>query len=427
MQANTRLVMKFGAAAFCAAALAACGSNRSITIPNKAAKPRSPNSHTVYVYSSLPLKGSQRQDSNWIIEGIRLAFSPGHVGDYSIKYRSLDDAAGRAGWSPRLVVRNAEIAAHDPHTVAYIGDLDSDATKLSLPILNQAGIVQITPGSGYPGLTDSLPPVTSQGEPGKFYPGPKPFTLLRLIPDDMAQAAAALDLLRSTGCGHVAAASFGGGVDGLALVKAVQLTAKEYGIGYVAADPEPGNKTSTYPAYAASLHRLGAGCFVLAGHVTRAAVTLTQDIHAELPTGAIVGSSGFCSRAWTDPARHGVPAALDPYLYCTSPLLPPDKYPDAGPFITHFRQVHRRAPEAYALIGYRAAEMVVDGIDNLGNGGDNRKEVLRALIGGVSYSTESGTYGFDPHGDLSSHAYGIYNVVDGRPKYDKRVIPPKVL
>jgi branched-chain amino acid transport system substrate-binding protein len=382
----------------------------------------------IWVYSSLPLKGSQRQESNAIIDGIRLAFRAqgGRVASYVINYKSLDDAAGRAGWSSKLAVRNAVLAAGDPRTVAYIGDLDSGATELSLPILNQAGVVQITPGSGYPGLTDSVPPVTMPAEPAKFYPTRR-YTLLRLIPNDMVQAAAALELLHSTGCVHVAAASFDGGVDGPALVHAIQLTAKDYSMAYVSPAAAPGTKTSAYPSYALKLREAGVGCFVFAGHVTPAAVALTERIHAELPTGAIIGSSGFCSRAWTDPARHGASAAVDPYLYCTSPVVPARKYPGAGPFVTDFRQVYHRTPEPYALIGYRAAEMVIAGIDNLANGRDNRREVLRA-IGGVSIpSPVVGDYGFNPHGDLASHAYGIYRVVDGRPAYDKTLTPPRVL
>jgi branched-chain amino acid transport system substrate-binding protein len=428
MQANTRLLIKIGAAVLCAAALAACGSNRSITITYKAAKPLTHGSHTVYVYSSLPLQGSQRQDSNSIIAGIRLAGIPGHVGDYTIKYKSLDDSVTRAdpvahAGSVPPAVRNAQVAARNPSTVAYIGDLDSSATELSLPILNQAGIVQITPGSGYPGLTNKEPPVTGLDEPTKFYPTGH-FTLLRLIPDDMVQAAAALKLLHSTGCVHVAAASFGAGVDGPALVTAVQLTAKEYGMSYVP-EPRPGTKTSRYPTYALKLRDAGVGCFVLAGHVNRAAVTLTDDIHAELPTGAIVGSPGFCSRAWTDPSRHGVSAAVDPYLYCTAPLPPPSKYPV---FIADFRRVYHRTPGAYALIGYRAAEMVLDGVNNLGSGRDNRKAVLRALVGGVGHASPvAGNYTFDARGNLTTHAYAIYHVVDGRPKYDKTLTPSTVL
>jgi branched-chain amino acid transport system substrate-binding protein len=432
MRANTRLLIRIGAAAFCAAALAACGSNRSITIPDKAAKPPKPNSHIVRVYSSLPLKGSRRQESSSIIAGIRLAFRQvdWRVGSYVIRFKSLDDSVTRAkpvnhvGTLPPAV-RNAQIAVHDTHTVAYIGDLDSAATELSLPILNQAGIVQITPGSGYPGLTDSVPGVTLQGEPGKFYPRPKSFTLLRLIPDDMVQAAAALKLLHSSGCTHVAAAYFGGGVDGPALVKAVQLTAKDYGMTYVAAPPGPGKKISGYPAYALKLAQASVNCFVLGGHVTPAAVALTQRIHVALPTGGIVGSSGFCSRAWTDPSRHGVSAAVDPYLYCTSPLPPPSRYPV---FIADFRRVYHRTPGAYALIGYRAAEMVIDGAYDLGSGRDNRSSVLRALIGGVGHpSPVAGNYTFDARGNLTTHAYAIYHVVDGRPKYYKTLTPSKVL
>jgi len=383
------------------------------------------------VYSSLPLKGPQRQESNSIIAGINLAFGQvdSRVGSYVIRFTSLDDSvthakpATHAGSIPPAV-RNAQRAVHDEHTVAYIGDLDSGATELSLPILNQAGIVQITPGSGYPGLTDSLPPVTATGEPKKFYPIPK-FTLLRLIPNDMVQAAATLKLLDSTGCTHVAAASLDGGVDGPALVKAVKLTAKEYGMVYVAAPPGPGKKTSGYPTYALKLRDAGVTCFVLAGHVTRVAVTLTEDIHAELPTGAIVGSSGFCSRAWTDPARHGVSAAVDPYLYCTAPLPPPSKYPV---FIADFRRAYHRTPGAYALIGYRAAEMVIDGVNNLGSGRDDRRAVLAALIGGVGHpSPVAGNYTFDARGNLTTHAYAIYHVVGGRPKYYKTLTPSKVV
>lgn len=434
MRASTCLLLKIGAAAFCAAALAACGSNRSIILaPPQGAKPKSPyhNSHTVWVYSSLPLKGLQRQESVAIMDGIRLAFADvsSRVASYTIKYTSLDDSATHAGpvshaGSIPPAVSNAQTAARNPSTVAYIGDLDSGATELSLPILNRAGIVQITPGSGYPGLTNKVPSVTGLDEPLKFYPT-QHFTLLRLIPDDMVQAAAALELLRSTGCQHVAAASFGGGIDGPALVDALKITAKAYGMAYVAA-PGPPRKTSAYPTYADTLRRLGVACFVLTGQVTPAAVALTDQIHVALPTGAIVGTSGFCSRDWTDPTRHGVSAVVEPYLYCTSPLLRLADYPGAKPFNTDFHRLHHRTPEPYALVGYQAAEMVIDGINNLGNGLDNRAEVLHALTGGFpTRSPVVGQYSFDSHGNLTSHAYGVYHVVDGRPKYDKTLVPTK--
>ncbi len=154
----------------------------------------------------------------------------------------------------------------------------------------------------------------------------------------------------------------------------LKLTAKDVRHGLrLAGRGTAGTKTSAYPTYALNLHRSGVACFVLAGHVTPAAVALTEQIHAELPTGAIVGSSGFCSRAWTDPARHGV-------VRCGGPLPLLHVAAAAGDASTRERgrsspisgSCTTATPEPYALIGYRAAEMVIDGINNLGNGRDNR-------------------------------------------------------
>ncbi len=100
------------------------------------------------------------------------------------------------GWNPAATIQSAVTAARNQQTVAYIGDLDSGATQLSLPILNQAGIVQLTPGSGYPGLTDDVKNVTFPlGEPNKYYPQSRP-SLFRLVPNDIIQAAAIVDWLK---------------------------------------------------------------------------------------------------------------------------------------------------------------------------------------------------------------------------------------
>ena len=47
-------------------------------------------------------------------------------------------------------------------------------------------------------------------------------------------------------------------------------------MAYASPAAAPGTKTSAYPTYALKLRDAGVNCFVLAGHVTRAAVTLTE-------------------------------------------------------------------------------------------------------------------------------------------------------
>ena len=51
------------------------------------------------VYSSLPLQGASRPQSEDVINGIKLALKQkgGKCGDFTINYKSLDDATAAAG------------------------------------------------------------------------------------------------------------------------------------------------------------------------------------------------------------------------------------------------------------------------------------------------------------------------------------------
>ena len=55
--------------------------------------------------------------------------------------------------------------------MVYIGTYNSGAAKLSIPILNAACLVMLSPANSYPGLTQAVDGVTAQGEPDSYYPG----------------------------------------------------------------------------------------------------------------------------------------------------------------------------------------------------------------------------------------------------------------
>src|SRR5918995_841098 len=85
------------------------------------------------VYSSLPLQGASRPQSEDVINGIKLALKQkgGKCGDYPIKYTSLDDATAAAGqWEAGATSDNARKAAQDENAVAYIGEVQSGAAAL---------------------------------------------------------------------------------------------------------------------------------------------------------------------------------------------------------------------------------------------------------------------------------------------------------
>src|SRR5262245_3606906 len=138
------------AAAGCAAVLlgfgvAACGGGDSGG-ETKAAG----GTKAVTVYSSYPLQGAGRAQSIAAVNGAKLALEQAHgkAGDISVKYEPLDDSTAQAGtWTPEATSANARKAVQDKSTAVYLGEFNSGATAVSLPILNEGGIAQISPSN----------------------------------------------------------------------------------------------------------------------------------------------------------------------------------------------------------------------------------------------------------------------------------------
>jgi branched-chain amino acid transport system substrate-binding protein len=111
---------------------------------------------TVNVYSSLPLQGASRPQTTAMVEGIRLALQQnnGKAGDLTVKYTSLDDSTAQAGtWTPEATAANARRVAQDDAAIAYIGEFNSGASAISIPLLNEVPIAQISPANTAVGLT----------------------------------------------------------------------------------------------------------------------------------------------------------------------------------------------------------------------------------------------------------------------------------
>jgi len=90
----------------------------------------------------------------------------------------LDDTGGSARWTLASAGANARAAAQDSAAIAFIGDLDSGATRASLPITNQAGLVQIAPA---PTARDLTHRVSERLTPERYRPSGDQ-TFLRLYP-----------------------------------------------------------------------------------------------------------------------------------------------------------------------------------------------------------------------------------------------------
>jgi branched-chain amino acid transport system substrate-binding protein len=140
-----------------------------------------------------------------VAAGERLALADaGHrAGALRVRLRHLDstDPGDRLS-DPDRVSANAEQAADDETAIAYIGELDYGASAVSVPITNDAGILQVSPGDGLTSLTRSVPGRPRAG-PERYYPtGERSF--LRLVPNDLLQAEVMLEQIRERGARRLA-------------------------------------------------------------------------------------------------------------------------------------------------------------------------------------------------------------------------------
>jgi branched-chain amino acid transport system substrate-binding protein len=406
-------------------AVSACGSSSSSSSSGSAAKGASSSSSgkTIDIYSSLPLQGAVNVQTVPLLNGIKLALAQagGKAGQFTVKYTSMDDSTATSAATTcdlNQSQANARKAATDTKAVLYIGEFNSGCSKVTIPILNQAGVPQISPANTYVGLTTN-DPGSAPGEPQKYYPTGKR-TFLRIVPRDSIQAEAGDVAMKEAGCTRVAVANdktaYGAG-----LATQVGLHAKENGLtvtGDTALDPTSPN----FRAYASSIKGQGVNC-VYTGFNPTGEVELAKDIHAAIPTAKIFGGDGICSAAVTNPAKGGFPKSIAPLFFCTQPSLDLSAYPGGKDFLAAYKAKYGVAdPEPYSIYGYEAMKLGLSTIAKLGANGSSKSAVLAALFATKNYHGAIGTYGFDAKGDISLKKYGLYKVgSNGNTAYDKTV------
>jgi branched-chain amino acid transport system substrate-binding protein len=377
---------------------------------------------TVNVYSSLPLQGASKDQTAAMVNGIRLALSEAKnkAGDTTIKYTSLDDSTAQAGnWDPQQTASNARRVAQDDKAVFYIGEFNSGASAISIPILNQAGVPQVSPANTYVGLTTNEPG-SEKGEPQKYYPtGERNY--LRIVPRDTIQAAALITQMKDDGCKKIAVANdkdtYGAGLGRL-----VEITAEDQGItlaGNEGIDPQASN----YRGYAQGLARDKADCFLFTGVTANGAVQLFKDVGEALPTAKLYGPDGTCESGFTNPDKKGIPASLGRRYQCSVATLDLESYPGGREFLAAYKERYGGAtPDPYAIYGYEAMKLGLDTLSELGDKAGDKKAVLEALFNTKDRDSALGTYSFDENGDTSLTDYGIYKVGEnGDPEFSKTV------
>jgi branched-chain amino acid transport system substrate-binding protein len=404
----------------CVTSLAGCGIGAASSATPALAGNRIAG-RTLTIYSSVPLHGASGVGGRAVVDGELMALERigERIGHYRIALRTLDDSTARSGrWDPGQTTINSRLARTDPTTIGYLGEFNSGASAVSIPVLNRGGIPQITATNTAVGLT-SASAAASPGEPEKYYPAGIR-TFVRVVPGDSVQAAVQVRLQKAQGCTR----SFvldDGDVDGADTATSFQLAAQAAGlrvVGVQGYDP----LAAGYLALARAVAQTGADCVLISADTENHAALLTEQVAAALPHASLFGTSGLAESTYTDPQEGGLSTSLDSRLLITSPTLAARLYPPSGrAFLAAYAQRYGE-PQPYAIFGYEAMSLMLRAISRATR--DGRSAAERSKVRDAIFSTSDrrsvlGTYSIDSNGDTSLRRYGVYRVVNGQLRFWK--------
>ena len=368
------------------------------------------------IYSSLPLQGPSAAISEQMVNGERLALADAgaRAGPFTINFLSLDDANPTTGnLDPEATATDAKKAAQDTTTIAYLGDYDSAATAVSLPLVNGAGILQVSPASPYVGLTSSLD--AGQDEPARFYPSGRR-TFARLQPGDPVQAAAQVSLMRALGVRKVYVLDDQDPFE-VPLAQIVAGDAKRAGIAVAAHDSVATTLGSVFTGEVEKIVESAPQAVFLAGDPGAGTAALWRQLHSADPQLLLLGSSSMVSEPFV--SKIGA-AAQSTYL--TTPVLAVSDYPpSAAHVLSDYRHQFGGEPGPYALYGYEAMTVVLDAIRSAGPHGNNRQVVTDRFFAIRNRDSVIGRYSIEPDGETTLARYGVDRVVSGRPVFYRAI------
>ncbi len=347
-------------------------------------------SRVIRIYASFPLRGPKIGAG--IVKGIQLAFDEieSHIGSTQIELVIRDDGDENGQWHSQTEITNTLQAVDDPLTVAYIGPMNSGAAKASMPILNRAGIVQISPSTTWPGLTR---PGFAQGEPAIFFPTGKRTFFRTCTTDDIQGPAGALwakDLNFTSFYVLDDGEAYGAGVAALFTRRAERLGLTNLGHQTI-------DKTAKdFQNVLADVKDKRPDLVYFGGTVANGAALLVEQMRALGIPAAFMGPDAIVDTTLIDmagPAAEGV--------YATFVGVPADQLTNAAgrKFYTEFKQKYNEEPEAFAVSGYDAARALIAVMQQAAQ--IDRAHVLAGVSAGREFDGTVGPFKFDENGDTT--------------------------
>src|SRR6059058_5187350 len=315
---------------------------------------------TISIGINLPLTGADAHDAELIKDGAMLALdeanAQGGVAGYKINVIVLDDGTATAGqYDPAQAATNARKMVADNSVVAAIGPQMSGSGKAMAPILSQGNLATVTPMSTNPDITD---PKFAQ----QYRPKGKP-VYFRTVTTDAFQGPNMANYMAQTLKAKSVYVLDDSGAYGVGIADAFQKQAEKIGMKILGRD-QLNPKEADYTTVLTKIKSLKPDLLYYGG-VAQAGVKLAKQAYDIIPNIPKAGGDGVQGASFLKGV--GFPAADGWYATNASPHMLEDANVQA--WIKKYQERFKTLPNDYAITAYDGAQVVLDAIKRVAEGG----------------------------------------------------------
>ena len=364
---------------------------------------------TIKLYSSWPLTGAYEQIGGDAVEAIKLAISDygAAAGGYALEYEALDDgiAANNGGWDAGAESANANQVIADANAMVYLATYNSGAAKISIPIMNEAGMAMISYANTYPGLTKAIEGATEEGEPDTYYPSGKR-NYMRTVPADDIQGVAGANWAYETKGARKVYVLDDQSLYGHGVAQVFNNAFAELGgevLGAEGYDP----KAPDYQALMTKIADMGPDLVYCGATVDNNAPKVLLDMRSLMPADQVLflGADGLINQAFIDGAGEASAGA-----FVTFAGVPPAELTGAGAdYVTRVSEILGHSPDSYATYAYECVGVVVQAIDKAQT--NDRGAILDAMMATENFKSLLGhTWSFTDEGDTDALTMAVNEI-----------------
>lgn len=372
-----------------------------------AAQPR----EKVKIVSSLPRTGSAKGPTDQIVNAIKMALADFEKAvPFEVAYLDWDDATARSGaWNAEKEKENADRAVADKDVMAFLGPYNSGAAMVSAPVLNAAGLVQVSSSASWPGLTKSVPSADAD-EPERYRPGKKR-TFGRVCPHDASQGPLSADFVAAELKAKTVfvlddKSLYGSGVAALFRKRCEELKLKVVAHDVVAPTQRD------FRALTAKIKDTAPDLVYFGGTTQSGGPRVAKAMHDDKVNCPLMVPDGCYEAAFVTAVGADAFDALK--CFVTVGGISPAHLKGAGAdFVKRYAAKYGKAPEADAVYGYEAAAVVLHA---LGAAGKKDRDAVRTAVLGTKDFDKGvlGKWSFDADGDTTLQPLTVATVEKGQ-------------